>query len=144
MSNYLKTNCSDFQLSQTFQCGNYGIGGHYGTHPDFYDYDERKFYDPQSKINRVSTVMAVLEAPEAGGATAFPFVGVTAIPEKGSAVAWFNTRTDAHVDLETQHAACPVLLGQKWIGNKWIAYKSQWQTKPCTHKPRDRIFGPLF
>jgi hypothetical protein len=27
-----------------------------------------------------------------GGATAFPYVGVTAIPEKGSAVAWFNTR----------------------------------------------------
>ena len=49
-----------------------------------------------------------------GGATAFPYVGVTAIPEKGSAVAWFNTRTDAQVDLETQHAACPVLLGQKW------------------------------
>ena len=48
-----------------------------------------------------------------GGATAFPYVGVTAIPEKGSAVAWFNTRTSGHVDLETQHAACPVLLGQK-------------------------------
>ena len=49
-----------------FQCGNYGIGGHYGTHPDFYDYDESKFYDPESKINRISTVMTVLEAPEAG------------------------------------------------------------------------------
>ena len=135
-----------------FQCGNYGIGGHYGTHPDFYDYDESKFYDPESKINRISTVMAVLEAPEAGehfsifmsikwlsyiskvfwilwnnvvlnlfqtfwlegGATVWPFVGVYVMPEKGSAAAWFNTRTDAHVDLETQHAACPVLLGQKW------------------------------
>jgi len=49
-----------------------------------------------------------------GGATVWPFVGVYVMPEKGSAVAWFNTRTDAHVDLETQHAACPVLLGQKW------------------------------
>jgi len=80
---------------ENLQCGNYGIGGHYGTHPDYYDYDERKFYDPESRINRISTVMTVLEAPEAGGATAFPFVGVTAIPEKGSAEAWFNTRTDA-------------------------------------------------
>ncbi len=34
--------------------------------PDYYDYDERKFYDPESKINRISTVMTVLEAPEAG------------------------------------------------------------------------------
>ncbi len=55
---------SNFKLF--FQCGNYGIGGHYGTHPDFYDYDEKAFYDPNSKINRISTVMAVLEAPEAG------------------------------------------------------------------------------
>ena len=49
-----------------FQCGNYGIGGHYGTHPDFYDYDESAFHKPESKINRISTVMTILEAPEAG------------------------------------------------------------------------------
>jgi len=55
-----------FKISQIFQCGNYGIGGHYGTHPDYYDYEEEKFYDPESNINRISTVMAVLEAPEAG------------------------------------------------------------------------------
>jgi hypothetical protein len=55
----------------TFQCGNYGIGGHYGTHPDYYDYDERSFYDPESKINRISTVMTVLEAPEAGKESSF-------------------------------------------------------------------------
>ena len=49
-----------------FQCGNYGIGGHYGTHPDFYDYDESAFHKPESKINRISTVMTILEGPEAG------------------------------------------------------------------------------
>ena len=57
-----------------FMCGNYGIGGHYGTHPDYYKYDTPlRDYE---NINRVSTVMTVLDAPEAGGATVWPFLGV--------------------------------------------------------------------
>ena len=32
----------------------------------------------------------------------------------GSAVWWFNTKSDSVPDPETKHAACPVLLGQKW------------------------------
>ena len=53
-------------------------------------------------------------APTAGGATVWPFLGVNVFPEKGSAVWWFNTKSDSVPDLETKHAACPVLLGQKW------------------------------
>ena len=58
--------------------------------------------------------MTVLDAPEAGGATVWPFVGVDVFPEKGSGVWWFNTLSDSLPDVETKHAACPVLLGQKW------------------------------
>ena len=32
----------------------------------------------------------------------------------GSAVWWFNTKSDSVPDPVTKHAACPVLLGQKW------------------------------
>jgi prolyl 4-hydroxylase len=96
------------------QCGNYGIGGFYGVHPDYNGYDERLFYDPESGINRISTVMTVLEQPSAGGATVWPYLGVAAFPEQGSGVWWYNTRTDARLDQMTQHMACPVLLGQKW------------------------------
>ncbi len=35
-----------------------------------------------------------------GGATVWPYVGVYIIPEKGSAVAWYNTRADAVVSLD--------------------------------------------
>lgn len=40
--------------------------GHYGTHPDFYPYDEHRLVHPDDNGNRISTVMTVLEAPEAG------------------------------------------------------------------------------
>ena len=64
--------------------------------------------------------MTVLEAPEAGGATVFPFIGQAIFPEKGSAVVWYNVHSSAAPDKETQHAACPVLLGQKW--SKFYAF----------------------
>ena len=88
--------------SDNFMCGNYGIGGHYGTHPDYYKYNTpAKDY---ANINRVSTVMTVLDAPDAGGATVWPFLGVNVFPEKGSAVWWFNTKSDSVPDVETKHA----------------------------------------
>ncbi len=49
-----------------------------------------------------------------GGATVWPYLGVSIFPEKGSAAMWFNTRSTAFPDYLTLHAACPVLLGQKW------------------------------
>ena len=100
---------SKLQQSDNFMCGNYGIGGHYGVHPDYHHYSK-----PNYNINRISTVLSVLDDPEAGGATVWPFLGVNIFPEKGSAVWWFNTKSDSVPDLETKHAACPVLLGQKW------------------------------
>lgn len=127
---------SKLKESDNFMCGNYGIGGHYGVHPDYH-----KYSDPSYNINRVSTVLSVLDDPEAGGATVWPFIGVNVFPEKGSAVWWFNTKSDSVPDLETKHAACPVLLGQKWIGNKWIGYAPQFRTRPCDLKPNTRYKG---
>lgn len=34
-------------------------------------------------------------------------------------------------DLRTRHAACPVLLGIKWVSNKWIHEKGQDVYRPC-------------
>lgn len=38
---------------------------------------------------------------------------------------------DGEGDLRTRHAACPVLLGVKWVSNKWIHEKGQEFTRPC-------------
>ncbi|GFO01414.1 prolyl 4-hydroxylase subunit alpha-1-like [Plakobranchus ocellatus] len=36
------------------------------------------------------------------------------------ALLWYNFRPDHQMDKLTYHAGCPVLIGQKWIANKWI------------------------
>ena len=102
---------SKLKQSDNFMCGNYGIGGHYGVHPDYHKYNNA---NKEGRINRISTVMTIFDSPEAGGATVWPFAGVNVFPEKGSAVWWFNTLSDSVPDVDTKHAACPVLLGQKW------------------------------
>ena len=70
-----------------------------------------------------------------GGATVWPYAGISVFPEKGSAIFWHNTFTDADPDEYTQHTACPVLLGNKWIGNKWVGYNAQWNQLKCDLYP---------
>ena len=66
-----------------------------------------------------------------GGATVWPYAGISVFPEKGSAIFWHNTMTDSDPDEYTQHTACAVLYGNKWIGNKWVGYNAQWNQKNC-------------
>lgn len=51
---------------------------------------------------------------EAGGSTVFPMLGVEVPARRGSALFWFNIRRSGRGDYRTVHAACPVLLGEKW------------------------------
>ena len=44
----------------------------------------------------------------------FTSAAATAFPVKGSAILWFNTFSDGTSDQDTQHGACPVVMGQKW------------------------------
>ena len=75
---------TDLNTFDPAQCGNYGIGGEYGIHPDYQKYDPNDLFKYNQNINRISTVMTVLDAPEAGGATVFPFLGLAVFPQKGS------------------------------------------------------------
>ena len=45
----------------------------------------------------------------------------------------------------TRHAACPVLVGVKWVSNKWIHEVGNEFRRPCGLKPSDaeRFVGDL-
>lgn len=49
-----------------------------------------------------------------GGATAFPYLNTRAQARKGTALFWHNLYKDGEGNYLTRHAACPVLLGNKW------------------------------
>jgi prolyl 4-hydroxylase len=49
-----------------------------------------------------------------GGATVFPQINVALKPEKGAAAFWYNLHPNGEGDMDTRHAACPVLTGSKW------------------------------
>ena len=55
-----------------------------------------------------------------GGYTAFPRLGVSVAPTRGSAVFWHNIRRSGRSDMHLLHGGCPVLVGSKWVANKWI------------------------
>ena len=67
-----------------------------------------------------------------GGATVWPFAGISIFPDKGDGFVWYNLFRNGDPDIFTHHSACPVLLGSKWIANKWIGYNAQWETARCS------------
>merc|ERR1739848_50483 len=38
---------------------------------------------------------------------------------------WHLRRTDGSTDSRMNHLGCPVLFGDKWIGNKWVRWQEQ-------------------
>jgi len=93
---------------------NYGMGGSTDLHID----------DMTGVM--IATVVMILEAPRAGGATVWPFAGISVFPRTGSAILWYNLSRDGELDPFTFHKGCSVILGNKWIGNKWIIANGQW------------------
>ena len=127
--------------SESYQVVNYGLGGQYAPH-----IDPHRYYDPESDPvdsslyfeltgDRFATFMVYLSTVELGGATVFPLLGLKTEVVEGDAVFWINTFSDGRPDDFTLHGGCPVLMGSKWVTNKWISYHDQMFTRPCQLKP---------
>lgn len=119
------------ETAEELQVVNYGIGGHYEAHFDFARREEKNAFKNLGTGNRIATWLNYMSDVEAGGATVFPALGVSLWPTKGSAAFWYNLHKNGEGDMLTRHAACPVLLGSKWVSNKWFHEKGQEWRRPC-------------
>lgn len=75
---------------------------------------------PNTRNQRVMTMLLYLSDEFEGGATSFPRYGVTVRPRAGDAVAFSNTLPDGSVDQRSLHAGEPVTRGVKWLATRWI------------------------
>ncbi|XP_077963107.1 prolyl 4-hydroxylase subunit alpha-2 isoform X2 [Gasterosteus aculeatus] len=121
----------ELDTAELLQVANYGVGGQYEPHYDFSRKDEPDAFKRLGTGNRVATFLNYMSDVEAGGATVFPDFGAAIRPKKGTAVFWFNLFRSGEGDYRTRHAACPVLVGSKWVSNKWIHERGQEFRRPC-------------
>ncbi|XP_039767442.1 prolyl 4-hydroxylase subunit alpha-1 isoform X3 [Ornithorhynchus anatinus] len=122
----------DVSTAEELQVANYGVGGQYEPHFDFARKDEPDAFKELGTGNRIATWLFYMSDVSAGGATVFPEVGASVWPKKGTAVFWYNLFASGEGDYSTRHAACPVLVGNKWVSNKWIHERGQEFRRPCT------------
>ncbi|CAE1292356.1 P4HA [Acanthosepion pharaonis] len=120
--------------AEELQVANYGIGGHYEPHFDFARKREKNAFE---KIvgNRIATFLVYMSDVPSGGATVFPYLGLKLFPKKGTAAFWYNLQKNGDGIFNTRHAACPVLVGNKWVMNKWIHERGQEFRRPCSIYP---------
>lgn len=116
--------------AEELQIVNYGIAGHYEPHYDFARGNEDRFTSLGTG-NRIATFLAYMSNVEAGGGTVFTQVGTTLFPSKGDAAFWWNLKRSGDGDDSTRHAGCPVLVGSKWVANKWIHERGQEFRRRC-------------
>ncbi|CAG9181667.1 hypothetical protein LMG23992_04554 [Cupriavidus laharis] len=100
---------------------NYKPGGEYQPHFDFFN-PKRPGEARQLRVGgqRIATLVIYLNTPQAGGATAFPRIGLEVAPVKGNAVYFSYLLPDGTLDERTLHAGLPVQAGEKWIATKWL------------------------
>ncbi|XP_058022044.1 prolyl 4-hydroxylase subunit alpha-2 isoform X2 [Ahaetulla prasina] len=117
------------KTAELLQVANYGMGGQYEPH---FDFSRRPFdFTLKTEGNRLATFLNYMSDVEAGGATVFPDFGAAIWPKKGTAVFWYNLFRSGEGDYRTRHAACPVLVGCKWVSNKWFHERGNEFLRPC-------------
>ncbi|BFY98063.1 hypothetical protein BsWGS_01103 [Bradybaena similaris] len=125
--------------AEPFQVVNYGMGGHYSLHHDFFYGDsltnnaEHVFFKYGG--NRMATFLMYLTDVEQGGSTIFSKVDLAVRPVKKMALFWYSYKPSGEQDMDTLHAACPVVVGHKWVSNKWMWQYGNTFTRRCGLTP---------
>ena len=111
----------DGRFGEPIQGQRYAVGQEFKGHTDYFEptgVDYQRYCGIAG--NRTWTVMAYLNAPEAGGATRFKAIDKTIQPETGKLVAWNNRRPDGSLNPATLHHGMKVRAGVKYVITKWF------------------------
>lgn len=109
------------EQGEGLQILNYKPGAEYQPHYDFFN-PQRRGEARQLRVGgqRMATLVIYLNDVPAGGATAFPKLGLRVNPVQGNAVFFAYLGEDGALDERTLHAGLPVGQGEKWIATKWL------------------------
>ncbi|XP_017142454.1 prolyl 4-hydroxylase subunit alpha-2 [Drosophila miranda] len=123
----------NMDYAEDHQFANYGIGGHYGQHMDWFTETsfDNGLVSSTEMGNRIATVLFYLSDVAQGGGTAFPYLKQHLRPKKYAAAFWHNLHAAGRGDARTQHGACPIIAGSKWVLNRWIREFVQSDRRPC-------------
>jgi len=114
---------SSASIAEPLQLVHYDPGQEYNAHHDFvYPHTMNKFQPA-----RFATILLYLNEVTDGGETSFPrWVNAETSnelkvkPAKGKAVLFYGFLPDGNLDDLSQHAALPVIKGEKWLTNLWV------------------------
>lgn len=119
----LRSSKSKHSSSEDLQLVHYGKGEQYTPHHD-------STYPSTSRADqpmRFATLILYLNEVKLGGETSFPRYRnaesrerLKVTPKAGKAVLFYDILPDGNLDDLSQHAAEPVVLGEKWMTNLWI------------------------
>lgn len=110
-------------VAETLQLVHYDIKQEYTAHHDF----GYSHIDDNVQAARFATILFYLNDGMIGGETVFPrwingktFHDLKVKPEAGKAVLFYDQLPDGNMDDFSQHAAKPIIRGEKWLINLWI------------------------
>lgn len=99
----------------------YTQGQEYKAHHDYFNPKEPGAQKHLARGGqRILTALMYLSNPESGGATTFPDLGLSVVPQLGTLCLFANVRPDGIEEPLSLHAAEPVQQGVKWISTIWI------------------------
>jgi prolyl 4-hydroxylase len=105
---------------ETIQGQRYAVGQQFKPHHDFFLTDQAYWEDmDRSGGQRTWTAMVFLNAPAAGGQTAFPTIELKVAPRAGNLLIWNNLDRDGLPNPYSLHQGMPVTDGVKYVITKW-------------------------
>lgn len=110
------------RINEDLQIVHYDVGQEYQAHHDFSMPKET----PDSPSRSINLCLYLNDVAK-GGETSFPRwrnaetgESIKVKPEKGKAMIFYMVNPDGNLDDLTQHAALPVIEGEKYFANLWI------------------------